>query len=165
MTIDARTETRIEPVRALTLERLRQRTSEKWREYDDDVIPMFVAETDFPLAPAITAALHHAIELGDTGYTASRNPLAATFAAFAARRYGWAVDPARVRSTACRASISSPSEAAPGSSSTLSTFRIRSATAMAQDYLSVRPISTLDRTSVRYVLNDVQGLSMGRTSP
>ena len=72
VTIDASTET----VQALPLERLRERTSEKWREYDADVIPMFVAETDFPLAPAITTALHRAVDLGDTGYTASRNPLA-----------------------------------------------------------------------------------------
>jgi cystathionine beta-lyase len=91
---------RIEPVHALPLERLRERTSEKWREYDADVLPMFVAETDFPLAPAITAALHRAVDLGDTGYTASRNPLADAFAGFARRRYGWVVDPARVRSTA-----------------------------------------------------------------
>ncbi|HWI30815.1 MAG TPA: aminotransferase class I/II-fold pyridoxal phosphate-dependent enzyme [Microbacterium sp.] len=90
----------IEPVRALPLEQLRERTSEKWREYDADVLPMFVAETDFPLAPAITAALHHAVDLGDTGYTASRNPLAEAFAGFAQRRYGWTVDPSNVRSTA-----------------------------------------------------------------
>ncbi|MGC5222967.1 MalY/PatB family protein [Micromonospora sp. DT81.3] len=96
MTIDARTE----PVQALPLERLRERTSEKWREYDADVLPMFVAETDFPLAPAISSALHRAIDLGDTGYTASRNPLAGAYAEFAQRRYGWTVDPAMVRSTA-----------------------------------------------------------------
>lgn len=89
-----------EPVLALPLSELRERTSEKWREYGFDVIPMFVAEHDFPLAPAITRVLHRAVELGDTGYTASRNPLAETYAAFALRRFGWTVDPARVRSTA-----------------------------------------------------------------
>jgi cystathionine beta-lyase len=89
-----------QPVQALPLELLRERTSEKWREYHEDVIPMFVAETDFPLAPAISEALHRAIERGDTGYTASRTPLAETFAGFAERRYGWGVDPTKVRSTA-----------------------------------------------------------------
>ena len=52
---------------ALPLELLRQRSSTKWRSYGDDVIPMFVAETDFALAPAITAALTRAVEIGDTG--------------------------------------------------------------------------------------------------
>ena len=88
------------PVRPLPLDRLRERTSEKWREYPADVLPLFVAESDFPLAPAVTAALRRAVELGDTGYTASRTPLAAAYAGFAQRRFGWQVDPARIRSTA-----------------------------------------------------------------
>lgn len=87
-------------VQALSLAELRERSSEKWREYPADVLPLFVAETDFPLAPAITAALHRAVERGDTGYIASKTPLAEAFAGFARRRYDWAVDPARTRSTA-----------------------------------------------------------------
>ena len=88
------------PVRALSLDQLRQRTSEKWREYPADVLPLFVAETDFPLAPAITAALERAVRTGDTGYVVSRGPLAEAFTGFAQRRYGWSPDPARMRSTA-----------------------------------------------------------------
>jgi cystathionine beta-lyase len=87
-------------VTALPLDELRDRTSEKWREYPADVLPLFVAETDFPLAPAISAALRRAVEAGDTGYVASRTPLAQAYAAFARRRFGWQVDPARTRSTA-----------------------------------------------------------------
>lgn len=87
-------------VKALPLAELRERSSEKWREYPEDVLPLFVAETDFPLAPAVSAALHHAIEIGDTGYIASRTPLPATYAAFAERRFGWSPDPARMRTTA-----------------------------------------------------------------
>jgi len=87
-------------VKALPLAELRERSSEKWREYPADVLPLFVAETDFPLAPAISAALQRAVEIGDTGYVASRTPLAESFAAFASRRYGWEPDPARMRSTA-----------------------------------------------------------------
>ncbi|MFJ4175695.1 MalY/PatB family protein [Microbacterium sp. NPDC089696] len=87
-------------VTALPLAELRERSSEKWREYPDDVLPLFVAETDFPLAPEITKALQRALETGDTGYVASRSPLAETYAAFARRRFGWEVDPARVRTTA-----------------------------------------------------------------
>lgn len=87
-------------VKALSLAELRERSSEKWREYPSDVLPLFVAETDFPLAPAITAALQRAVEIGDTGYMASKTPLATAFADFASRRYGWEPDPARIRSTA-----------------------------------------------------------------
>ncbi|MFJ4225332.1 MalY/PatB family protein [Microbacterium sp. NPDC089695] len=87
-------------VTALPLDELRERTSEKWREYPDDVLPLFVAETDFPLAPEITAALQRALDAGDTGYVASRTPLAASYAAFAQRRFGWQVDPERIRTTA-----------------------------------------------------------------
>ncbi len=87
-------------VTALPLAQLRERTSEKWREYPEDVLPLFVAETDFPLAPAITAALERAVREGDTGYVASRTPLAQTYSDFAARRFGWQVDPALARSTA-----------------------------------------------------------------
>ena len=87
-------------VKALPLTELRERTSEKWREYPADVLPLFVAETDFPLAPAVTAALQRAVEIGDTGYMASRTPLAEVFSDFASRRYGWEPDPARIRSTA-----------------------------------------------------------------
>jgi len=87
-------------VKALPLAELRERSSEKWREYPADVLPLFVAETDFPLAPAVSSALRRAVEIGDTGYVASRTPLAESFAAFARRRYGWDPDPAQMRSTA-----------------------------------------------------------------
>ncbi len=87
-------------VKALSLEQLRERTSEKWREYPADVLPLFVAETDFPLAPSVTRTLERAVATGDTGYIASRTPLAGSFTAFAQRRYGWVPDPARMRSTA-----------------------------------------------------------------
>jgi cystathionine beta-lyase len=90
----------VTPVRALPLTQLRERTSEKWREYPADVLPLFVAETDFPLAPAITAALERAVRAGDTGYVASRTPLAEAYVGFAERRYGWSVDPRRIRTTA-----------------------------------------------------------------
>ncbi len=87
-------------VTALPLAELRQRSSEKWREYPADVLPLFVAETDFPLAPEISDALRRAVEIGDTGYIASRTPLPDTYAAFARRRFGWETDPTRMRTTA-----------------------------------------------------------------
>jgi cystathionine beta-lyase len=86
-------------LQALPLEQLRRRTSTKWRSYPNDVLPLFVAETDFPLADPITERLRAAIELGDTGYTPPDPGLRDAFAAFAQRRFGWSVQPARIRST------------------------------------------------------------------
>lgn len=87
-------------LQALPLETLRRRTSTKWRTYPEDVIPMFVAETDFPLAPRITEVLSEAVAIGNTGYTPQDPGLRAAFAAFTRRRFGWEVDPARIRTTA-----------------------------------------------------------------
>lgn len=89
-----------EIVSAALLAVLRTRTSEKWAEYPPDVIPMFVAEMDVPLAPVIREALHAAIDRGDAGYVASRTRLPQAFADFAGRRWGWQVDPEAVFTTA-----------------------------------------------------------------
>lgn len=87
------------PLQALPIDQLRQRSSTKWRTYPDDVLPLFVAESDFPLAPAITERLMRAVERGDTGYTPPDPGVRSAFAAFAARRFGWTVDPTQVRTT------------------------------------------------------------------
>ncbi|MFF3984853.1 MalY/PatB family protein [Streptomyces sp. NPDC001797] len=76
------------PLRALTLDRLRRRTSMKWRTYPADVLPVWVAEMDVPLAPAVVRAVTDAMELGDTGYPAGTG-YAEALAAFAAKRWGW----------------------------------------------------------------------------
>jgi len=89
----------VTPLETLPLESLRRRQSTKWRSYPEDVIPMFVAETDFALAEPITAVLAAAVANGDTGYTPPDPGVRGAFAAYAQRRFGWQVDPARVRST------------------------------------------------------------------
>lgn len=78
----------------LSLETLRLRRSAKWRFFDGDVLPAFVAEMDFPLAPAVKIALAEAVELDDTGYGyPDALGLAEAFADFARARLGWEVDP------------------------------------------------------------------------
>lgn len=89
----------ITPLEALPIDLLRQRSSTKWRKYGDDVLPLFVAETDYPQAPAIRRALGRAVELGDTGYTPPEPGVALAYAGFADRRFGWTVDPGRIRTT------------------------------------------------------------------
>jgi cysteine-S-conjugate beta-lyase len=81
------------------LARLRERTSEKWVRYPPDVLPLFVAEMDYPLAPVIADALTERISHSDTGYVASALPVGEAFAGFAARRWSWAVEPTWVRTT------------------------------------------------------------------
>lgn len=87
------------PLEALPLETLQRRSSTKWRTYGSDVLPLFVAETDFPLAPLITSALRTTVELGDTGYTPPDPGVRDAFASFAVRRFDWVVDADRVRTT------------------------------------------------------------------
>lgn len=90
----------VTPLEALPLDLLRQRTSTKWSKYGADILPFFVAETDYPLAPAISRALARAVELGDTGYTPPAPGIRETFVGFAQRRLAWTVDPSHVFWTA-----------------------------------------------------------------
>ncbi len=87
------------PLVADPLPALRARTSEKWSYYPDDVLPLFVAETDYPIAPVVSDAVIDRIRASDTGYVGSPAILGAAFAYFAARRWAWEFDPARVRCT------------------------------------------------------------------
>ncbi|MFI9611830.1 MalY/PatB family protein [Streptomyces sp. NPDC052023] len=76
------------PLRALDLDQLRRRTSMKWRAYPDDVLPLWVAEMDVPLAAPVARALTDAIALGDTGYPAG-TAYAEALAGFAEKWWGW----------------------------------------------------------------------------
>jgi cysteine-S-conjugate beta-lyase len=78
------------------LSALRRRKSAKWRMHDPDVLPLSIAETDFELAPAVTAALAQALADSDTGYAGSTAELAAAYAGFAETAWGWRVDPGQV---------------------------------------------------------------------
>lgn len=80
----------------ISLQELQARRSEKWRRYPPDVLPAWVAELDFALAPPVRQALADAVARSDTGY-ASVGALPRTFAAFAAERWGWQVDPERIQ--------------------------------------------------------------------
>ncbi|MFJ8811333.1 MalY/PatB family protein [Streptomyces sp. NPDC102490] len=76
------------PLRALTPDQLRRRTSMKWRTYPADVLPLWVAEMDVPLAAPVVRAVTRAMELGDTGYPVG-TAYAEALATFAAKRWNW----------------------------------------------------------------------------
>jgi len=81
----------------IPLQRLRRRRSAKWARYEADVLPAWVAEMDFPLAPPVKRALAEAVELDDCGYAWPEGlDLGEAFAGFAASRWGWEVDPGAV---------------------------------------------------------------------
>jgi cysteine-S-conjugate beta-lyase len=76
---------------------LYERRSEKWSGPEPDVLPLTVAEMDFPLASEVTAALHAAVDRHDLGYTApAAARIGAALAGFAQRRLHWTVDPEQV---------------------------------------------------------------------
>jgi cysteine-S-conjugate beta-lyase len=85
---------------AAPMDTLRRRRSEKWTTYPADVLPMFVAEMDFPLAPAIQQILVEAVDLGDTGYIGPNNHgVCDAFSVFARDRWGWSPSPDRMVTT------------------------------------------------------------------
>ena len=86
-------------VHAEPLAILRARTSEKWTAHPADVLPLFVAEMDYPLAAPIITALVERVRASDTGYVGSPGPLAPAFVAFAQRKWGWEIDPQRIHTT------------------------------------------------------------------
>ena len=84
-------------VKAPTLAELATHHSEKWRAFPSDVIPLPVAEMDFPIADPIKALLHTMVENSDMGYLGAIPELGAAFSSFAQTRWSWSVDPAKVR--------------------------------------------------------------------
>lgn len=85
----------------LTVAELRRRGGLKWSLFPD-AIGAFVAEMDFGTAPAVTEALHAAVDAAAFGYLppALVQGMAEAYAAWSADRYGWAVPPERVRPVA-----------------------------------------------------------------
>jgi cystathionine beta-lyase len=79
------------------LDELRRRTSEKWRRYPTDVLPLPVAEMDYEIAPAIRARLVEMVERSDTGYLGPIPELAIALNDFSADRWDFTFNPERVR--------------------------------------------------------------------
>lgn len=86
-------------IRDLSDEEARRALVLKWGTTPEGVIPAWVAEMDYALAPVVAEALQRAVTDGVTGYPVfDADPaLGAAYAGFAARRFGWEVDPDHVR--------------------------------------------------------------------
>jgi len=83
-------------VTAFLLEELRTHRSEKWREFPSDVLPLPVAEMDFPVAPPIRELLMEMVSHSDLGYLGPIPEVALAFQGFSKRRWNWTLDPEQV---------------------------------------------------------------------
>lgn len=78
---------------------LREKRGVKWSRPGPDLIPAWVADMDFPLAPPIRTALTAMLDRGDLGYPDwDIDPLAEAFAVRMRHSFGWDADPAHARS-------------------------------------------------------------------
>ena len=77
----------------LDIEALRARTGAKWNYYPADVLPLWVAEMDFPLAEPIKQAIRDRLDSNDLGYGTSTGipGLREAVADRVATRYGYRV--------------------------------------------------------------------------
>lgn len=82
---------------AHNLAELHTHRSEKWRGFPQDVLPLPVAEMDFPVAEPIRAVLAEMVAHSDLGYLGPIPELGLGFKKFAAERWGWDVDEKQVR--------------------------------------------------------------------
>ena len=84
-------------LQALDLSELQTHRSEKWRAFPKEILPLPVAEMDFPVAEPIRQTLREMIDHSDLGYLGAIPEMGVAFAGFAKRRWGWTVDPLQVR--------------------------------------------------------------------
>jgi cystathionine beta-lyase len=76
---------------------LQTHRSEKWRGFPKDVLPLPVAEMDFPVAEPIRAVLAEMVANSDLGYLGPIPELGVGFQKFAHERWNWDLDASQVR--------------------------------------------------------------------
>ena len=80
-----------------SLAELQTHRSEKWRAFPHEILPLPVAEMDFPVAQPIRDAITQMVDKSDLGYLGSIPEMGSSFAGFAKRRWNWEVEPSYVR--------------------------------------------------------------------
>ncbi|MGO3457126.1 MalY/PatB family protein [Corynebacterium casei] len=81
-----------------TQDELRARFTRKWTQFEPDVLPLFIAESDFPTAPAVKKVILDYTERECFGYSPAANAvgLGEAVADFHDARYGWRPDAKKV---------------------------------------------------------------------
>ncbi len=83
---------------ALTDSQLRHRNTIKWNLFGPDVVPLWVAEMDYPTAPAVVDAVRRCVDNEEFGYPPfGESALPKATADWCEQRYGWRVRPEWVR--------------------------------------------------------------------
>jgi len=72
----------------------------RWSWYPKDILPMWLADMDFPAAPQIQAALHRQVDHGVLGYEFPSKALYELITARMKKLYGWDIDPGWITYTA-----------------------------------------------------------------
>ena len=68
--------------------------SVKWRKYaGKDVLPLWIADMDFPAPPPVLAAIRQRLDEGVLGYGTATDEHVAAVQGFLQRHYGWAIEP------------------------------------------------------------------------
>ncbi|MET8563540.1 MalY/PatB family protein [Streptomyces flaveolus] len=82
----------------ISIETLLERQTLKWGRHGGAVLGAWVAEMDFPVAPAVREAVHDAVERGQTGYPLRdiRTGLPSACSDWLARSFGWSVPAERI---------------------------------------------------------------------
>ncbi|MCP5267566.1 MAG: putative C-S lyase [Zoogloeaceae bacterium] len=71
---------------------LRGGDSVKWNRYAGDVLPLWVADMDFPAPPAVVSALQQRVAQGVFGYAEPTTGLTEAVLAHLETEYGWQID-------------------------------------------------------------------------
>ncbi|MBY0442747.1 MAG: pyridoxal phosphate-dependent aminotransferase [Mycobacteriaceae bacterium] len=78
----------------LTEDQLRSRKTIKWNRFQPDVLPLWVAEMDYPTAPAVLEGIRACVAHEEFGYPPfGEDTLPIATAEWCRRRYGWHVQP------------------------------------------------------------------------
>lgn len=72
-----------------SLATLRRRGTMKWTAYEQDVLPLWVAESDFETCPAVAEAIQAGVDREYFGYPSSDEDLKQALTGFYHRRFGW----------------------------------------------------------------------------
>lgn len=72
---------------------LRARQTRKWTQFPDDVLPAWIAESDFSTCPAVLAEIEERVRRQSLGYTPAHDELGEALSQFYAARYDFRPDP------------------------------------------------------------------------
>jgi len=88
-----------EYLNSLPLAELRKRKSTKWRSFPKDVLPLPVAEMDFPIAEPIKKALQDMVDRSDTGYLGPFPEMLEAFKSISEKLWSWTPDVSQMRTS------------------------------------------------------------------